>query len=50
MSNIPIYQLYSTILKDIRSEKEKSTSFAKRIKKVPDSVNIPIEYLVKKRV
>lgn len=48
MTNLHLYEFYSNVLKDTRSEKQKLHSFAKRIKKVPEIIHIPGQYFIKR--
>jgi len=48
MSNLSIFQYYTDTLRDTRTEKQKLQSLAMKIKKFPDSINIPNEYLIKR--
>ncbi len=48
MNNLSILQYYTDTLRDTRTEREKLQSLAMKIKKFPDSINIPNEYLVKR--
>lgn len=48
MTNLPLYEFYSDILKDTRTENQKLRSFAKRIKKFPETIHIPGQYFIKR--
>ncbi len=48
MNNLSIAEFYIDMLRDERTEKDKTLNFANKIKKVPKNICISSEYFVKR--